>query len=130
MNCRRKKITDGFSYTVADLTTLESEYEAFLSQYGRGKATASIVLQLADLEAFYINNLPKAIALLDELRQSPGVDRNTQARVKINLADFYLMQGEIWESTLLFSQVDKDFRRGAIGPRGAVQERPFELLQR
>ncbi|MFN4255452.1 MAG: tetratricopeptide repeat protein [Saprospiraceae bacterium] len=115
MNCRRKKITEGFSYTAADLTTLEAEYEAFLNQYGRGKATAAIVLQLADLEAYYLNNLPKAIALLDELRQSPGVDRNTQARVKINLADFYLMRGEVWESTLLFSQVDKDFREEQLG---------------
>ena len=82
---------------------------------GRGRQTAYIVIQLADLEAFYINNRDKAIALLDELRQSPGIDRNTMARVKINLADFYLMNGDIWESTLLYSQVDKDFREEMLG---------------
>lgn len=115
MNCRRRKITEGFNYTTEDLRTLENEYESFLTQYGRSRQTAYIVVQLADLEAFYINDLAKAIALLDALRQTPGIDRNTMARVKINLADFYLMNGDIWESTLLYSQVDKDFREELLG---------------
>jgi tetratricopeptide (TPR) repeat protein len=115
MNCRRKKITEGYAYTNEELTILETDYENFLIQYGKGKTTAAIVLQLADLEAYYINNLPKAITLLDELSQAPGIDRNTQARAKINLADFYLMSGEVWESTLLYSQVDKEFREEQLG---------------
>ena len=115
MNCRRKKITEGFDYTQEELRTLEAEYVQFLAQYPRGRSTAYIVIQLADLEAFYINDLNKAIALLDELRQTPGIDRNTLARVKINLADFYLMNGDVWESTLLYSQVDKDFREELLG---------------
>lgn len=115
MNCRRRKITEGFAYTTEDLRTLESEYVSFLGQFSRGRQTAYIIIQLADLEAFYINDLAKAISLLDELRQTPGIDRNTLARVKINLADFYLMNGDIWESTLLYSQVDKDFREELLG---------------
>jgi tetratricopeptide (TPR) repeat protein len=115
MNMRRLKITEAYNYTTADLRTLEKEYEAFLSQYGSGKLTADIVLELADLEAIYINDLPKAIRLLDGLRQSPGLDVNVQARTKINLADYYLMNGDIWESTLLYSQVDKDFKEAEIG---------------
>lgn len=115
MNCRRRKITEGYDYTLEELRILEAEYESFLAQYNRGRSTAYIVIQLADLEAFYINDLDKAIRLLDELRQSPGIDRNTMARIKINLADFYLMNGEIWESTLLYSQVDKDFREEMLG---------------
>jgi hypothetical protein len=51
MECRRKKITEGFAYTQDDLKTLEAEYEGFLNQFGRGKQTSSIVLQLANLEA-------------------------------------------------------------------------------
>lgn len=115
MNCRRRKITEGYDYTSEELRTLESEYESFLSQYERGPQTAYLIIQLADLEAFYINDLNKAIALLDELRQTPGLNRNTLARVKINLADFYLMNGDIWESTLLYSQVDKEFREEMLG---------------
>lgn len=115
MNCRQKKITEGFNYTQEELAILEAEYIKFLEENGRGKQTAGIILQLAELEAYYINDLPKAIALLDELQQSPGLDRNTKARAKINLADLYLMSGERWESTLLYSQVDKDFKEELLG---------------
>ncbi|MBV6441602.1 MAG: Beta-barrel assembly-enhancing protease [Saprospiraceae bacterium] len=115
MECRRKKITEGFDYTEEDLKTLETEYENFLNQFGRGKQTATIVMQLADLEAYYIHNLPKAIALLEGLKMTPGLDRNTLARTKINLADFYLMHGDRWESTLLYSQVDKEFKEEPLG---------------
>jgi len=115
MNCRRRKITEGFDYTVEELRTLEAEYESFLTQYERGRNTAHIVIQLADLEAYYINDLPKAISLLNDLIQLPGLNRNVVARAKINLADFYLMSGEIWESTLLYSQVDKEFREEMLG---------------
>ncbi len=115
MECRRKKITQGFDYTQDDLKTLEAEYESFLAHYGKGKPTSSIVLQLADLEAIYINNLPKAISLLEDLKQSPGLDRDQLARTKINLADYYLMHGDIWESTLLYSQVDKEFKEEQLG---------------
>lgn len=115
MNCRRKKLTDGFSHTQEDLKKLEAEYLSFLNEFGRNRQTAAIIQQLADLEAFYLNDLGKSISLLDSLVATPTLDRNTQARAKISLADFYLMNGENWESTLLYSQVDKDYREEQLG---------------
>lgn len=115
MNCRRKKLTEGFSYTVEDLRLLENEYETFLNRYGKGKQTAAIISEMADLEAFYINDLDKAISLLNELINFPGLDRNTLAKGKISLADFYLMKSEVWDATLLYSQVDKEFKEEQLG---------------
>jgi tetratricopeptide (TPR) repeat protein len=115
MQCRRRKITEGFTYTPEELRTLETEYETFLSQYPLGRQTASIVMNLSELEALYLNNIPKAVALLDTLIKAPGLDRNTRAQAKITLADYFLIQGEIWESTLLYSQVDKELREEQLG---------------
>ncbi|MFN0036114.1 MAG: tetratricopeptide repeat protein [Saprospiraceae bacterium] len=115
MQCRRRKITDGLAFTQQDLTTLEAEYEAFLTQYGKNHLSSSIIMQLADLEAVHLRNLPKAIALLEELKRVPGLRLDVLARLKINLGDYYLMNGDIWESTLLYSQVDKAFKEDTIG---------------
>lgn len=115
MQCRRKKITEGFTYTQEDLKTLESEYESFLAKYPLSRQTAGIVMNLAELEALYLNNITKAVKLLDTLVTAPGLDRNTRASAKITLADYYLIQGEIWESTLLYSQVDKELREEQLG---------------
>lgn len=115
MECRRKKVTEGYQYTETDLKILETDYETFLQQFGRTPQTAELILQLADLEAYFLNNLSKAIYLLEDLKKMPGLPRERQARAKLNLGDFYLISGDIWESTLLYSQVDKDFKEETIG---------------
>lgn len=115
MACRRKKVTESYDYSRKDLEVLINDYEQFLNEYGRGKQTSGILLEYAKLMALYVNDLKKAIALLDELIKTPGLDRNTAARVKINLADYYLMDGDVWESTLLYSQVDKAFAEEQLG---------------
>lgn len=115
LGCQRKKIVEGFDYTEVELRSLETNYEQFLDEFGRNKTTAAIIAELANLEAFYLNDRNKAIELLKEMIEYPGLDPYVMANGKISLADFYLMDGEIWESTLLYSQVDKAFREDIIG---------------
>jgi len=115
LRVKRNKLVEGFQYTEAELKELEAEYESFLNDFRRDKSTASIILELAELEAFYLNDLDKAIALLSELIEYPGINPYIQANSKLRLADFYLMQGERWEATLLYSQVDKAFKDDLLG---------------
>ncbi len=115
LRSRRLKLVEGYSYSEAELREVEKAYETFLNESGRNKTTASIIAELADLEAFYLNDLDKAIALLSEMIAYPGIDARIQAQGKLSLGDFYLMKDEIWESTLLYSQVDKDFNEDQLG---------------
>jgi len=115
LRSKRSKIVEGYKYTPQELSKLEQEYDQFLNEFGRTRITANIILELAELEALYINNLDKAIQLLDEMIKYPNVDRNVQAQAKLNLGDYYLIKGEVWEATLLYSQVDKDFKEDAMG---------------
>lgn len=112
---RRRAITDGYDYTEADLRILETAYEDFLGEFGINPASARIAIQLAELEALYLNDLPKAIGILDGVVGAPGVDGVVQANAKLALADYYLMTDEVWESTLLYSQVDKKFKEDLLG---------------
>lgn len=115
LRCARNKLTAGFNYTQEELRALENQYETFLNEFGRNRSTAAIVMELADLEGFYLNDLNKAIANLDEMIKYPGINPNLQGEGKIKLGDFYLMQGEVWEATLLYSQVDKAFADDLLG---------------
>ncbi len=115
LRCKRDKIVEGFDYSKEDLIDLEKEFESFLTEYSNTRGTAYIALELAKLEAFYLNDLTKAINILNEVVTYPGIDKNSQAEAKLNLADFYLMDNEVWEATLLYSQVDKDFKEDMLG---------------
>jgi Tfp pilus assembly protein PilF len=115
LNAQRRRLTERTRYEQEDLTALENDYEFFVRTYGFDRRTASLILEMAEFEAIYINKLPRAIELLDSLINSPGITKEDQARAKINLADYYVMSGERWESTLLYSQVDKVMREEVLG---------------
>ncbi len=115
LQARRDKIVEGYDYTQQDLLELEKQYENFLQEFGRSKITASIVLELAKLQALHLNQLDNAISLLQEILEFPNVDPGLEAVAKLNLGDYYLMNGEVWEATLLYSQVDKAFKEDMLG---------------
>jgi tetratricopeptide (TPR) repeat protein len=112
---RLTMLTAGFNYTKDEIKILENEYETFLDEFGKSKKTAYIMQELAQLEAFYLNNLPKSIKIMEELIAIPMLDRNLLADSKIKLGDFYLMLGEIWEASLYYSQVDKEMKDAPLG---------------
>ncbi len=115
LKAKRLRVVEGYNFTPEQLKELESEYLVFLEEFGSNRSTASIIIELSELRALYLDDLDGAIALLDQLITLPGVDPNVEAKAKIALADYYLMQGDIWESTLLYSQVDKAFKEDILG---------------
>ncbi len=111
----RVKITKNLDHQQSDLDSLEQAYETFIAEMGINSRTEHIVKDFADFLAIYKNDLPKAIDVLDNLISLSSINRYVRANSKISLADYYLMQGEIWESTLLYSQVEKDFKEEHLG---------------
>jgi tetratricopeptide (TPR) repeat protein len=115
LSARRKKITQGYGYTKEELGLLNNDYESFFAQLGKNKNTAALLLEYSQLQALYLNDLPKAISILSEVIEFPGIDRELKNQAKLSLGDYYLMQGEEWESTLLYSQVDKEYKEDVLG---------------
>ncbi|MEM7102467.1 MAG: tetratricopeptide repeat protein [Bacteroidota bacterium] len=115
LSTKKIKLVEGFTYTNDDLSVLQGEYEAFLTEFGQNKSSAGIIRELAQLHAFYLNDLDKAVTLLEKMIALPGVHRYIRAESKLDLGDYYLMKDEIWEATLLYSQVDKDFKDDMLG---------------
>ena len=115
LRMRRLSLVDGYDYTREQLLDLEGLYNEFLDEFGRSRATAAIILELAELEALYLNDMDKAVSMLSDMIDFPGINIQTQARGKLALADYYLMEGDVWESTLLYSQVDKAFKEDPLG---------------
>lgn len=115
LNTLKDKITLNYQYTNAELDSLQALYDNFLNEFGRNKSTSHILHDLAMLQAFYINNLDNAIANMQALLATPGITTQLLNQSKLDLGDFYLMKNEIWESTLLYAQVDKAMKDDMLG---------------
>ena len=110
-----QKITASGSYNKEELLKLKKDYEDAFNELGKNWITAPLLSKYAHLEAFHLGNTEAAITLLDEAIVMPRISEQFKAECKLELGDILILEGELWESSLLYSQVDKDFKNEAIG---------------
>lgn len=117
LSVMKKRILKSKGLAREELEELRTNYESFITEIGKNNQSAYVISELANLEAYYLDNLDGAIELLNEMITIPGVNNTVVARGKISLADMYVIQGDVWEATLLYSQVDKSFREAYLGEK-------------
>lgn len=98
-----------------DLLAMEQKLSGAYNKYKQPVLSMQLLKNLAELKAYYLNKPDEAIDLLEKFVALQGIDGLTKAEYKIMLADIYLLKGEIWEASLLYSQVEKDFKYETIG---------------
>lgn len=76
--------------------------------------TAPILVIRADILAFRLDEIEKAIEILENALNL-NLSKLNKSRLKMKLADIYLFKEEVWEATLLYSQVDKSMKEEPIG---------------
>jgi TolA-binding protein len=97
------------------LEKLEKKYHTTLEELGKNRFTIALMRDFANLYAFMLYDTDKAIALLTEALQIGGIGQRNMAECKLDLADILLFTGDVWEATLLYSQVEKEFPNEPIG---------------
>ena len=115
LNARYLKVTTVLAINQKDLKDLENEYVKVLNELGKDANTILLMKNLAHIYAFYSLKSEDAIKLLNEAISYANADKKTVADCKLELADINLFGGDIWEATLLYSQVEKSFKNDPIG---------------
>lgn len=114
LRLKNQQILDG-NYQPADIQSLVDAYNELLNQFGRNAQTAFAISHLAHLKAYYQNKFAEAEDLLVQAINYPGLKPETQAEIKLDLADIYVSDNQRWEAALLYGQVEKSFSGEPLG---------------
>jgi tetratricopeptide (TPR) repeat protein len=107
---------------ILEAKQLEQEFRKLMEEYGINQGTSEWIRKYAHLLAFYVNKPNEAIELLNMAIANADIrDPKQKAAYKVDLADILLFSGNIWDATLLYSQVDKDFPNDTIGQNAKYQ---------
>lgn len=111
----REYATDGKA-----LATLMADYDAALAELGKNERTIPLMRNYAHLLAYSgisvtTENLQRAADLLQDIIDMPRIPAATMAEVKLELGDLLLFAGEIWDASLLYSQVEKANKNDLVG---------------
>lgn len=115
LNLKYQKLISTYPIDLNAAKALEKEYQKVLDENGVHEGTSDVVHKYAHLLAFFVNKPDQAINLLDTAMRYADRDIKERALYKMDKADILLHVGEIWDATLLYSQIDKELPNDTIG---------------
>jgi len=112
---RETQIKNSYPVNRDSVRILISDYRKFISQYPDNTNAMEATRGEALLFAKYLDEKDSAILILNKLINNVKSSQYLKAKSKLDLGDIYLTKGESWESTLLYSQVEKTQKESIIG---------------
>ncbi|MFN5911977.1 MAG: tetratricopeptide repeat protein [Bacteroidota bacterium] len=115
LNTRYLEVTTSRNFSQEELQTTVEAYRSKLEKLGRKRNTLPLIIEMSHIQAFYANQAVEAITHLNDALKIQGLTDMQRAELKTKLADIHVLHGDIWEASLLYMQVEADFKFEPIG---------------
>jgi tetratricopeptide (TPR) repeat protein len=112
---REERVKKSFPVSTDSVRVLINDYRNFIAQYPDNLNALEAGKNEAMLYATYLDQKDSAVHLLNRLIANPKASQYLKAKAKLDLGDIYMLKGEPWESTLLYSQVEKTQKENIVG---------------
>ena len=110
-----KRVKNTYPVDEREIRNLINDYNNFISELGISRNTLEALRNKALLHAFYLDEKDSAILILKKIIDTPRANPDIKAKSKLDLGDIYILTEEPWESTLLYSQVEKSHKEDILG---------------
>ena len=101
--------------SITDLQKMASSFESALTELPQNDDTFVLLENYAKLLAFELHQSGKAEQVLEGGLQWISISPKTKAKLKLLMGDVLMIQNRIWEASLLYSQVELEFKEDILG---------------
>ena len=115
MEAKERKIKNTFPIDPIEIRELANQYQVLYEELKPSQTAFQALRSKALLHAFYLDEINFAAQLLNTLIENPRAGIQLISQSKLDLGDIYLLKGEPWEATLLYSQVEKIYKSHELG---------------
>jgi outer membrane protein assembly factor BamD (BamD/ComL family) len=115
INAREEQVKNTYPVDKGEIRKLIGDYQRMLQEIGTNAKTLEALRSTANLYGTYLDSKDTALTVLDMAIDMGKTDRNFVDKCKLDKGDIYLLKGEPWESTLLYSQVEKSQKEELLG---------------
>lgn len=116
-----KLLEQNVNYTQKEAEALAAEYKQFLDSFP-DYYTFHIVQDYATILAQYIHQPQEAIDVLQKAIDQPAARRDFVGRCKLQMGDYYVLIGKVWDASLTYAQVQKEFREDVLGEEARFRD--------
>ena len=115
------QLNQRYALSPNDVARLVGQYDEALAELGKTPSTTRLMRNEAHLLAYYGGDLQKASDLLYDVIEMPKADKRTLNETKLELGDLLLFANEIWDASLLYSQVEKANADDLLGAQAKLR---------
>ncbi|GAB3892680.1 tetratricopeptide repeat protein [Spirosoma agri] len=115
IQAREEQVKNTYPVDKVEIRKLIGDYQKMLQEIGTNVKTLEALRSTANLYGNYLDSKDTALTVLDLAIELGKTDKNFVDRCKLDKGDIYLLKGEPWESTLLYSQVEKSQKEELLG---------------
>jgi tetratricopeptide (TPR) repeat protein len=115
LNTHFLQITTNRNFSKQEIDTTIRTYDQALNKLGKSRLTLPVVLEYTTILAFYADKADEALEELKSAMNFSGLTDVQKAQIKMQLADINVLSGDIWEASILYMQIDNDFKFESIG---------------
>ncbi|WP_159478420.1 tetratricopeptide repeat protein [Dyadobacter sp. 3J3] len=112
---REEQVKNTYPVQRTEVQKLLGQYQQLVDELGINARTVEALRNMATLNAFYLDDFKKAIEIMQMAIDGGKLDKMFVDKCKLDLGDIYLLQGEPWEASLLYSQVEKSQKDDQLG---------------
>lgn len=116
-----KLLEGNVNYTQKEAEALATEYKQFLDSFSEYYAYR-VVEDYATVLAQYIHQPEQAIEVLQKAIEQPSARRDFVGRCKLQMGDYYVLIGKVWDASLTYAQVQKEFREDVLGEEARFRD--------
>lgn len=118
----KSKILYGSQIIQEEIEELKANYLLILSQlnnsknvYNNSLRKYNLLLDLSEIEAFYLGDISSAKQHLNNAIQIPRLKEKQKGNAKLKLANILVLEDKIWEASLMYLQIEKQFKDDQLG---------------
>jgi tetratricopeptide (TPR) repeat protein len=118
----KTKLLIGSKILINELEELKSNYLTALSQLSATKNVYNNIVRkynllndLSEIEAYFLKDIKSAKEHLNQAMNLSGLKAKLKVQAKLKLADILVLEDNIWEASLMYKQIEKEFKSDAIG---------------
>ena len=115
LNTRFMEVTTNRDFSSEEINMAIAQYSTAIDRIGYNPRSHKLIIERAHIQAFYGNRADDAINSLNKLLSTPGLTDMQKAETKMALADILVLYGDIWQASLYYMQVQKEFEYEIIG---------------
>ncbi len=111
----RAQLENNPNFKIEDAIRLKNAYYSAIDELKSKERVAEIYISLANLIGFYLDDYQGGVRILEKLLEDPTLQPQLKAKAQLELADLLILTGDVWEPSILYGQVEKNFKNDLVG---------------